>query len=228
MEKGLNYDPAFSKVYGAKSMDLLQEWKVWVKKKNYQEIKGLDPLALTFVDSEKKGKMDTSKGKEKDKKDSYQEWEKKSDQLELSQIALPSVREHLHLGDLLRYRNRLDAAIIEYERARDSVDNLSPVISIKLAKAYLLNKRYKKAEKEIFPILELYPNDGLARRTLADVYFNQERYKEASDQYQKAIYINPFNPLLHANLAKIYDKLGKRKLRLRAEKSLEIILRDRP
>ena len=206
MSNGEEYDQAFVKVLNLPMQNLLREWKAWLRKKNLKEIKGLDPETLYFVNE--------------NQNTSSPENEQSLDQRELKQIASTSAREHVYLGDLLRYRGRYIAAIKEYDRAQQLVSGISPIISTKLGLSYQLTGQLDPSEEVLKKTLKIYPHQGLAYRILGDVYMMRKDYQRAVDFYEQAIYINPFNPRLHLALFKAYQKLG---MKNEAKKEKEIL-----
>lgn len=61
------------------------------------------------------------------------------------------------LGDILKSRQYVQAAIVEYQKAIDESKMLSPVLYNKLAGTYLLQKDFAKAEVLLRKSLNYYP-----------------------------------------------------------------------
>ena len=208
LNKGVDYREAFLRVYGMQVERLLEAWKNWVAQKKYREVRGLDPETLQILDQ--------------DTPQSASQLEQQADRQELAGIRSPTVREHLYLGDLLRYRGRIKAAVVEYKRAKDQAGLISPIISSKLGLSYQLIGEHHRAQSELTQLLRYYPNHGLAHRVLGDVYFALDNYPEAIHSYQRALYINPFNPHLYVNLHQIFKQLGNQDKNKQTQKALEI------
>jgi tetratricopeptide (TPR) repeat protein len=206
MSDGKDYEVAFAKIYHEPMSALLKEWKKWLKAQGFQEVKGLDPVTLHFVDVEEKASE-----------------EQKLDRLELAQVPSKSAREHLHLGDLLRYRGRVKGSITEYLRARDNVQGVSPIIATKLGQAYNQIGEFEKTSQEMQEVLRYYPQEGLAFRLLGDAQLGQKKYKEAGLNFERALHINPFNPFLYHSLHQVQKKLGHKDKAQQAKRSLEIL-----
>jgi len=73
-----------------------------------------------------------------------------------------------------------------------------------LAKLYLVEGHFKKAEKLYKRILEKYPQDVDALKGLGDVYLYSGKEDKAIYYYQKALEIEPGSPYLLFALAKAY------------------------
>ncbi len=113
------------------------------------------------------------------------------------------------LGDILKSRQYIQAAIVEYRKAIDESKLLSPILYNKLAGTYILNKEYAKAEELLQTSLRYYPQFTTTLTHLGELYYEQKDYALAENYFQKAVRINPFHPLVHARLIKIYAKSGE-------------------
>jgi TolB-like protein/predicted Ser/Thr protein kinase len=87
---------------------------------------------------------------------------------------------HHRYSLFLPIAGRFDEAVAEAKRARD-LDPLSLPINENVGDILYLARRYPEAEEQLRKTLELDPNYGVARGTLAKVYEAQGRYEEALD-----------------------------------------------
>jgi tetratricopeptide (TPR) repeat protein len=93
------------------------------------------------------------------------------------------------LGDRFRQSGRLDAALIEYEKAlKDEPDNA--LILLKAAKTHLALGQKDAAIENLRRATAMNPNYGTPHIELALLVEG----KEAEEHLQEAIAINPFDP----------------------------------
>jgi tetratricopeptide (TPR) repeat protein len=118
-------------------------------------------------------------------------------------------RRHLRVGDLLRLRGHLPAAVAEFRKAETLSDSPSPEVSDRLAGS-LLDLGDASAAAAMLPrMAELYPAHstifvelGLAEDALG-------RPAEAARALERAVAVNPFHPAVRCALARVYGKLGR-------------------
>ena len=113
------------------------------------------------------------------------------------------------LGDILKSRQYIQAAIVEYRKAIDQSKMLSPILYNKLAGTYLLQKDYAEAEDLLRESLNYYPQFTTTLTHLGELYYLKKDYTASEEYFQKALRINPFNPLVHTRLINIYAALGQ-------------------
>ena len=124
----------------------------------------------------------------------------------------------MRLGDRFRDRKMLDVALIQYNKGLKIEPN-NHVILNKIAKIYLVQKKFSLAEENFKKSLISSPNYGPTYTNLGNLYFLKEKYEEALNNYIQSNQINPFNPLIHKNMAAIYEKIGQEE---KAKKEFEI------
>ena len=115
------------------------------------------------------------------------------------------------LGDILKSRQFIKAAIIEYRKALAESTTLSPILHNKLAGTYMLHKQFDKAEALLIESLQYYPMFTTTLTNLGEVHYLQKNYQAAEIFYKKAERINPFHPGVHARLIQIYSAQGREK-----------------
>jgi tetratricopeptide (TPR) repeat protein len=182
LASGQDFEAALEFRLGVGLPEFQENWKKHMKQKKLKTIPGIKALATRFK---------SSRSATDDKKD-YQEVGKKRAQ------------DLTFLGDILKSRNSFKAAIIEYEKAFEESDALSPILYNKLAGTHLVLKNYEQAETYLKKSLEHYPNFHTSLVNLGELYLETDRLQEAREYFERAVKINPFNPFVHLRLIKIY------------------------
>lgn len=85
--------------------------------------------------------------------------------------------------------------------------------------------KYDIAEEKCRKILEIFPNDIVAKFYLANIYFSQNQLQEATKIYQEILNFQPDNINVRYNLAMAYIKQKKY---IEAEEQLKFILSKQP
>lgn len=173
-----------------------EAWRTAMGKKNLKVIPGIQALAPRFKDS----------------------GEEEKPQKEYTEVGSKRSQDLTFLGDILKSRNLLRAAILEYRRAHEETGTRSPVLFNKLGGTYLLVKEYDQAETVLKTTLGDYPSFHTTLTNLGELYYETERYDSARTYFERAVRVNPFNPFVHQRLILIYSKLGlKREMRYQNE-----------
>lgn len=126
---------------------------------------------------------------------------------DLGDLVSAQARDYTTLGDMLKVRQRLQAAAYEYEKALN-FDPVSPIILNRLASTQSALGDYEKAEELLSQSVEFSPEFVDAYKILGGIYLKKENFKKAEESYQSAISINPFDPETHVALISLYEKLG--------------------
>ncbi len=188
LREGLTFDDALRKNVGMGLAEFQREWKKNLQGLKLRKIPGLRVLRFEFKEkegiknkpeSEVPGAFDAIGGKR--------------------------ARDLILLGDILKQRNRVDAAIVEYEKALQEAITLSPVLYNKLGSTYLQEKRYDNAENLLTTSLGYYPDFPPTLVNLGELHFQKQNMVSAEKFFQEAIQLNPFNPFLHRRLISIYS-----------------------
>ncbi len=108
-------------------------------------------------------------------------------------------------ADQLMERKNYKEAIEHYQKALQIKED--PDVKLKLAKAYLENDDYEKAENRLKEILSDNPKSIRVLETLGDLYFEKEDYQKASQYLKKALDVNRSTELW-TKLGKVYLKSG--------------------
>ncbi len=177
---------AIQEVLGLPFSEFEENWKGFLSSKGYKEIAGIHGPRYKI----KEGKYD----------------EERMDTEEIKSLV---AKNKAHLGDLLKERGRMEAAVLEYRRAleesRDSV-----TIMRKLSSALMTMARYEEAVELLKRAKDISSDHPSIFTALGQTYLKLKSMKEARDSFQEAIQINPFDPEAHIGLGTAYEILGER------------------
>ncbi|HCN19816.1 MAG TPA: hypothetical protein DIS73_05970 [Planctomycetia bacterium] len=143
-----------------------------------------------------------------------------------TEIEAADARKFTMLGDLLEEGNRPDAALFEYEKARQCAGLGSPQILNKLAMAYIQNHRDDDARSVINDAISYYPNYVTTYITEGELYKKKGDIGRAIESFVSASRINPFNPAVHQRLAQLYTEVGDKDAAKKSLEKLAVVLRD--
>jgi len=177
---------AIQEVLGLSFSEFEENWKGFLSSKGFQEIAGVQGHHYKI----KEGKYD----------------EERMDTEEIKSLV---AKNKAHLGDLLKERGRMEAAVLEYRRALGESRN-SVTIMRKLSSALAIMARDEEALELLKRAKEISPDLPSIFTALGQTYLKLKRMKEASDSFQEAIQINPFDPEAHVGLARAYETLGEK------------------
>lgn len=184
LASGAKFKGLFMKHVGQDLTEFQNSWESWAKNLALKNVPGIKALATEFKNR---------KGPEKK---------------EYTELESRKARDLTYLGDILKSRDHFNAAIIEYQKARDASSSHSPILFNKLAGTYLQTRKYDEAESLLQESLAFFPDFHTSLVNMGEVYFSSQEYKMAQVYFEKAIRINPFNPFVHIRLIHVYDKLG--------------------
>lgn len=129
------------------------------------------------------------------------------------------------LGDLLMEHGEAEAALVEYDKARDPEEPDSPLVANRVAVALLELGRHADAERALQGTLRAYPEFPLTHRTLGDIHRASGRQREAREAYVVATAMNPFDVSLQAAVAELSRALGDAAEAERREAMVRILRR---
>ncbi len=193
LKKGKTFEETIQQEVGMTLPEFQATWKKDIKSKKMKTIPGLRVLRFEF-----KKKNGSASESEEDIPSAF------------DSIGGKRTRDFILLGDILKERNRIPAAIIEYEKALDSTRFLSPILYNKLGRTYLQEKQYDNAENLLTTSLGYYPDFPTTLVNLGELYFQKNQMSQAEDFFQRAIKLNPFNPFLHKRLISLYHSTGRK------------------
>jgi tetratricopeptide (TPR) repeat protein len=183
---GLEFEITFKKNVGQDLVTFQNNWEAWAKTLELKNIPGIEVLSTEF--KERKGL--------------------ESKNTEYKQLKSKKAQNLTFLGDILKSRDHLKAATIEYKKAMDVSATHSPVLFNKLAGTYLQAQKYPEAEILLKKSLAFFPDFHTTLVNLGELYFSNQENETARLYFEKALRINPFNPFAHMRLIHIYEKLG--------------------
>ncbi len=201
LRKGRSFEVALRQETGMTLSEFQSAWKKDIKTRKLRTIPGLRVLRFEF-----KKKEGGSAENEEDIPSAF------------DAIGGKRTRDLILLGDILKERNRVKAAIVEYEKALDSARSLSPILYNKLGRTYLQEKEYDSAENLLTTSLGYYPDFPRTLVNLGELYFQKKVMDRAEEYFQQAVKLNPFNPFLHKRLIALYHSTGKKDEKARQEK----------
>jgi tetratricopeptide (TPR) repeat protein len=175
---------AIKEVLGLEISEFEEKWAQFLASKEIEPLAG----ARVYRYKVKEGKADAQR-------------------MELGEIKSLVARNRAHLGDRLKERGRMGAAVIEYRRALSETQDSVPVMN-RLSSALIDLGRDQDALNVLKRILELAPDHPTPYTQLGQVYLKRNDFEQAKAAFEESIQINPFNPEVHVGLANAYAILG--------------------
>lgn len=146
------------------------------------------------------------------------------ERMDMEEIKSMVARNRAHLADLLRGRGRINAAILEYQRALTETPDSVSILN-KLSSTLLTTERDRDALPLLHRAIEVSPDHPTTYVNLGKAYLRLKEFKKAKEAFKESIQINPFDPEIHQGLAQALEMLGEKDLALKAR---EIARRLRP
>ena len=175
---------AIREVLGLQFSDFEEKWKKYLALK---KLKAVDSVVLHRY-KVKEGKAD-------------------EERLDMEAIKSLVARNRAHLGDRLKERGRISAAVLEYRRAMAETRDSVPIMS-RLSSALIDLGRNEEALDILNRMKEISPDHPTPYTKLGEVYLKMKDFKKAKEAFEDSIQINPFNPEAHLGLAQAYEALG--------------------
>jgi tetratricopeptide (TPR) repeat protein len=129
------------------------------------------------------------------------------DRMALEEIKSLVARNRTHLGDKLKERGRLEAAVIQYRRALEQTDDAVPIRN-RLSSALTSLGRHDEALDILKRTLELAPDNPTSYTQLGRLYLLKKNFEGAKEAFEESIQINPFDPDIHVGISNAYAMLG--------------------
>jgi tetratricopeptide (TPR) repeat protein len=174
---------AIREVLGLQFSDFEEKWKEYLGSK---ELKAVDSVVLHRY-KVKEGKAD-------------------EERMDMEEIKSLVARNRAHLGDRLKERGRISAAVLEYRRAMAETQDSVPIMS-RLSSALVDLGRNEEALEILNRMKEISPDHPTPHTKLGQVYLEMKDFKKAKEAFENSIQINPFNPEVHLGLAQAYEAL---------------------
>lgn len=190
-----------------------------------------DVLGMTFEEFERKWKEFLASKELKEtgganvRRYKIKEGKTDEERMDMEEIRSLVARNRTHLGDLLRERGRMGAAVLEYRRALSEVPDSISILN-KLSSALIQTHKDDEALPLLHRAREIFPDHPTTHTNLGKVYLRLREYQKAKGAFLESIHINPFNPEVHQGLAEAYERLGEQALAVR-EKEIARRLRER-
>ncbi|HRC56212.1 MAG TPA: tetratricopeptide repeat protein, partial [Kofleriaceae bacterium] len=135
---------------------------------------------------------------------------KNSDNIGLEQVAARS-RKHARLGGMLRSRNLVAAAVVEYEKAL-ALSPQDPYVTGKLARTLVELGRHERAIELATPLAHLDETDPVPAVTLGIANAARKQWSAAAAAFEQALRTSPFDPTTRCGLAEVYRELADPRL----------------
>ncbi len=204
LRDGAPMDAALRQVYGFDLGGLWGVWKAAMVTRGFRTYPGLKQRALKFKrpgDPEADDEAEADYGTIEEKK----------------------VRDHAHLGELLRARERHKAALYEYRKAMVLGGDGNPVVQNGAASSLLALEQ----PGDVLPLLErvllYYPGFLTTHIHRGEALMKTGDLAAAAAAFEEAIGINPFHPRPHVALLDLYTRLGRTEDAERARQTLELL-----
>ena len=129
------------------------------------------------------------------------------ERMDMDEIKSMVARNRTQLGDRLKERGRIGAAVAEYRRALTETQDAVPIMN-RLSSALLNLGRDEEAVEILKQVQQLSPDHPTPYTQLGQIYLRRKDFARAKEAFEDSIQINPFNPEAHLGLATAYGMLG--------------------
>lgn len=208
LARGRTMDRALKIAVGSDLKALQRSWTKYLKKRPFRRMPGAEPKKLRFVkdargtgsnvdEDEAEAALDEAKGREG--------------------------RRFVRLGNLLRDRGRLRAAVVEYEKAKTHVGDRSPALTNRMAGLYLELGELDRARRILEDTLRVFPDDPQTHVLLGRIAIRANDFPLAKEHYERATYENPFNPEIWVGLYRVAEQTSDDALKARAERNVKLL-----
>jgi tetratricopeptide (TPR) repeat protein len=205
LRDGDDMNVALQKTYG---FDLDGLWASWHKQLGTLALKTYPGLVRTSLKFKRPGEQ--PKGEDQDSPD-------------IETIGEKKVKDLTHLGELLRARGRLGAAMKEYDKAQALGGDGNPMLQNAIATSLVALKRFAEVPDRLNRVKSYYPDYLTTWLNLGEAYLALGKRDDALSAFEQALGINPYHPRVFEALAQLYDQAGRTDDAARARASLEIV-----
>ena len=146
------------------------------------------------------------------------------ERMDMDEIKSLIARNRAHLGDRLKERGRMEAAVLEYRRALAESGESVPVLN-RLSDALIRLGRGPEALKVLGEAGAVAPDHPTIYSYRGKAYLQLQDFSSARESLEEAIQINPFNPEVHQDLALVYERLGNPEPALRERETARKLIR---
>jgi tetratricopeptide (TPR) repeat protein len=146
------------------------------------------------------------------------------ERVEMNEIKSMIARNRAYLGDRLKERGRMEAAVLEYRRALAESRESVPVMN-RLSDALIRMNRAPEALAVLKEAEVLAPDHPTIYNYMGKAFLKIQDFSSARGALEESIQINPFNPEVHQNLALAAEKMGDTDTALREREILHRLVR---
>jgi len=175
---------AIREVLGLEFSEFEEKWREYLVSK---ELKAVDGVVLQRY-KVKEGRAD-------------------EERLDMEEIKSLVARNRAHLGDRLKERGRISAAVLEYRRAMAETRDSVPIMN-RLSSTLIDLGRDEEALDILRRVKEISPDHPTPYKQLGQIYLKLKDFKKARDAFEDSIQINPFDPEVHVGMANACEMLG--------------------
>ena len=175
---------SIQEVMGMNFVEFEDKWAAYLAAKNLKPVEGVK----VHHNKVKEGEID-------------------ADRMDLNEIKSLVARNRTHLGDKLKERGRLEAAVIQYRRALEQTDDAVPIRN-RLSSVLTSLGRHDEALDILKRTLELAPDNPTSYTQLGRIYLLKKNFEGAKEAFEESIQINPFDPDIHVGISNAYAMLG--------------------
>jgi len=129
--------------------------------------------------------------------------------MDMEEIKSLVARNRAHLGDLLKDKGRMGAAVLEYRRALAETQDSVPIMN-RLSAVLTGLGREEEALQLLQRAKEISPDYPTTYTHLGQAYLKLKDFAGAKEAFLTSIQINPFNPEVHRDLAIAYEMLAEK------------------
>jgi tetratricopeptide (TPR) repeat protein len=143
-------------------------------------------------------------------------------------LAHRRMRDLTRLGDMLRQRGHMEAALLEYEEAGRTGPYHSPALAGKQARALRGLGRTDEARELLADSVQLYPEYTPTITMLAELAALAGNDRVAAEMGVRSLWLNPFDPNVHLQLIEVYERSGDPSRAERERRVLELLATNTP
>jgi tetratricopeptide (TPR) repeat protein len=174
---------AIRQVLGLQFSEFEEKWKEYLA---FKELKTVDGVVLHRY-KVKEGRAD-------------------EERLDMEEIKSLVARNRAHLGDRLKERGRISAAVLEYRRALAETRDSVPIMN-RLSSALIDLGRDEEALEFLKRARDISPDHPSIYTHLGEAYLKLKDFERAKEAFEDSIQINPFNPEAHLGMANACEML---------------------
>lgn len=208
LAQGRSMDRALKAAVGMDLKGLQRSWMQYLRKRPFKRTPGAEPRKLRFVGD--------ARGAGSNEVDDEAE-------AALTEAKNREGRRYVRLGNLLRTRGRVRAALVEYEKAKRHVGDRSPALANRMAALYLELGELDRARTSLQDALRVFPDDPQTHVLLGRIALRANDFPTARVHYERATWENPFNPEIWIGLHRVGEALNDSALKARAERNVRLL-----